>query len=175
MNKTLITTAIIAALSLLQATTVEAAGWGRRGFVRPNAAGGYSGGSGSAFRGPNGAGAAGRGFATDGQGNAVAGSGRMFRTPGGVAGRAGLTTHSADGTTTHQGAFGASGVNGSAWSQGNSSYNPQTGLNANRQTSAQATTGQSYTGNTAYSQGTGVTHSGICTNAAGQAVACPQR
>lgn len=175
MKKTLIITAISAALSLLQTVPTQAAGYRRGGFVRPNAAGGYSGGSGSAFRGPNAAGAAGRAFASDGQGNAVAGSGRMFRIPGGGAGRAGLTTRTTDGTTTHQGAFGARGVNGSIFSQGSSSYNPQTGLTANRQTTAQAYSGQSYSGSTSYSQGTGVTHSGSCTNAFGKVVACPQR
>jgi hypothetical protein len=153
--------------------TLQADGVATGRFARQNAAGGYTGGSGTAFRGPNAAGASGRRFVSDGQGNAAAASGSAVATPYGAAGRFGQTTHSADGTTSHRGAFGASGARGSLYSQGSSSFNPATGLNANRSTSAEARNSEaSYQGNTSYSQGTGVVHESTCTNASGEVVSC---
>jgi hypothetical protein len=161
------------ALGLAVSPALQADGYASGRFARQNAAGGYTGGSGTAFRGPNAAGASGRRFVSDGQGNAAAASGSGVVTPYGAAGRFGQTTHSADGTTSHRGAFGATGARGSLYSQGSSSYNPATGLNANRSTSADARNSEaSYQGNTSYSQGTGVVHESTCTNASGEVVSC---
>jgi hypothetical protein len=173
MHNRLIIGIVLGAIAFIPATALHAEGFSSGRFARPNAAGGYSGGSGSAFRGPNRASAGGRAFVSDGQGNAAASSGHIVQTQRGTAGRASATTHNADGTSTHQSAAAASGVRGNIQSQGGFSYHPDSGVNTSRATNAQAKNSQaSYSGNTTYSQGSGVDHQSTCTNAAGVVIEC---
>jgi hypothetical protein len=164
--------ALLTTLTLAQPLLAQADGFASGRFARSNAAGGVSGGSGSVMRGPAGAGYRGHAYASDGQGNAVAGSSAAVRTPYGAGFRSGMTTHTADGTTTHQSGSAGTGARGRYASSGSSSFNPATGLDASRSTTAVANNGASYSGETSYTQGTGVQHTSTCTDAYGYEVAC---
>lgn len=171
--KTILIAAGLLSAGLWVQPLAQAEGYASGRFVRENAAGGVSGGSGSAIRGPGGAGYRSRGYATDGQGNAAAGTGGAYRTPYGSGARAGVTTHSSDGTTSHESTGGASGTRGRFYSHGSSSYNPETGLDASRSTEATSKmTGSSYSGETSYTKSEGVTHSSTCYDAAGNPIDC---
>ena len=172
MKTSLLTAGLISTLVLLQPMLAQAEGYAAGRFARGNAAGGVSGGSGAVMRGPSGAGYRGHAYATDGQGNGVGGSSAAIRTPYGAAARGGVTTHSADGTTTHQSAAAGAGARGRFQSSGTSSYNPATGLAASRSTTATANSGASYSGQTSYSKGTGVSHTSTCKDPSGYEVPC---
>ena len=164
---------VAAAMILLASSAAEASGRIRGGGVAANPDGGYSGGRAVAGRGPNGgAYARGRAFQTDGEGNGKVASGGAFRGPNGAVGaRKGTTSRSTDGTVTHQGSMAASGARGSVESSGRFTKTPD-GVTQSRTTTATGANGATYQGSTSYDKTTGVTHSGSCTDAAGNTVPC---
>lgn len=117
----------------------------RRGFVGDNAAGQAVGGRAEALRGPD----------------------------GGAAGRVGGFSEGPDGSLNHESAAGLRGADGTMQRQSSfdrSGTGPATGQ---RTTTATGVDGNSYQGNTSYTQGQGISHSGTCRNAAGAVIACP--
>lgn len=175
MNMKAMSTVLVGALAaiVLAVPVAEASGRIRGGGVVANPDGGYSGGRAAAGRGANGGSyARGRAFQTDGQGNSTAASGGAFRGPNGASGaRAGTTSRSADGTVTHQSGMAASGAKGSVESSGGYTKT-QDGVTQSRTTTATGANGTTYQGSTSYDKNTGLTHSGSCTDAAGNAVPC---
>jgi hypothetical protein len=175
MNRTLalafLTFGLFAGTDAAMAERVRAAG------AKPNAAGGTTAGRAAAGSGRNGgAYARGAGVATDAQGNAVGGSAAAVQTAnGGQAARAGAFQRNADGSATRQGGFAASGQNGAAQSSGGVTRSADGTFAGARSTQAtNANTGNSYAGETTYSN-EGASHSGTCTDADGNAIDCPQR
>ena len=158
---------------LLAAPTAEASGRVRGGGVAANPEGGYSGGRAVAGHGANGASyARGRAFQTDGQGNGKVASGGAFSGPNGASGaRAGTTSRGADGTVTHQSGMAANGAKGSVESSGGYTKT-QDGVKQSRTTTATGANGTTYQGSTSYDKNTGLTHSGSCTDAAGNSAPC---
>ena len=99
-------------------------------------------------------------------------SAAAVRGPKGAhAARAGTTSHTADGTLTHQSAMAASGAKGSVTSSGNFTHTDE-GLTQTRTTTATGSGGKTYQGSTSYDKADGLTHSGSCTDAAGNSVTC---
>ena len=146
-----------------------------RGF-HGNAAGGLTHSRISGFKAPNAGSFRTRTMSTDGQGNLAAGSATAFKTPAGtVGGRGGVATRTSDGTVNHQSGMAVSGSMGSVQSQGGFSKASDGTVTGSRNTSVQAQSGASYQGQTSYSTGSGLTHTGTCTDAYGNQVACPQR
>ncbi len=146
-----------------------------RGF-HGNAAGGLTHSRASGFRAPNAGSFRTRSMSTDGQGNVAAGSISSFRTPAGtIGGRGGVTTRTSDGTVNHQSGMAVSGSMGSVQSQGDFSKASDGTVSGSRNTNAQSQSGASYQGQTSYSTGSGLTHTGTCTDANGNPVTCPQR
>lgn len=174
MNRQVIDGIIIAAVLVLGATHLYAQGMGSRKVIHANQAGGVTGSAMRGVKGPNGGAAVGgRGVATDGQGNAAGGSGQAVKGPGGAMGaRAGTWSRSADGSMQHQSGGAVSGAQGTASSSGSMSKGADGTVGGSRTTNAQANSGATYDGETTYDKDSGVTHSGTCTNAAGEVVAC---
>jgi hypothetical protein len=155
-----------------------------------------------AFRGPRGAaGLRGRRTVADRQGDAATASAGAWRgTHGGDAARVGETSRSSDGSWQHQSGFAARDAAGDSVSShgrasgdgngnGQASFARETDASGVRGSYAGSTSGasgqglthttqlvgangRSYEGETSISK-TGITHAGSCSNAAGQAVACP--
>ncbi len=156
----------------------SAGAWGRGSFhgVHGNAAGGVTATRSSGFRAPNAGGFRTRGLTTNGQGNVAAGSASAYHTPAGtVGGRASATTRTSDGTVNHQGGMAVTGSMGSVQSQGGFTKSSDGTVSGSRDTSVQSQSGAAYQGNTSYSTETGITHTGTCTDAYGNVVACPSR
>jgi len=165
-------------VALLGLASTEASADSARRFTRPNAAGGTTAGAVTRHVGPNGGATTSRRvLRTDGEGNGMATSGRAWQTPnGGTGGRAGVTTHSADGSVQHKSGFATSSAKGSVNSQGSLQRDADGNVTQNRTTNAtNATTGNSYQGSTSYDSTTGLSHSGSCFDAGGNAIACPRR
>ena len=135
---------------------------------------GRTGGAVTAVKGPEGGAAVrGRGYTTDGAGNGTAASGGAFKTASGATGaRASTTTRNADGSASHQGGFTATGAKGTVDSSGNVTKGADGSVNGSRTTTATGANGTTYNGSTTYSKDTGVQHTGTCTDAAGNTVAC---
>ncbi len=123
--------------------------------------------------GVNGSYARGRQWQADGQGNASGSSGGMVNgVNGGSASRQGSFYRNADGSAGRQGSASASGPNGgSASTSGGVTRDANGNVVGGRSTTATGQNGNSYDGSTAVSDGT-VTHTGTCTNAAGEVISC---
>lgn len=165
-------------IALLGLSSTEASADSARRFTRPNAAGGTTAGAVTRHVGPNGGATTSRRvLRTDGEGNGMATGGRAWQTPnGGTGARAGATTHSADGSVQHKSGFATSGTRGSANSQGSLQRDADGNVTQSRSTNAtNATTGNSYQGNTSYDSTNGLSHSGSCFDAGGNSIPCPSR
>jgi hypothetical protein len=176
MKKSLfISSFLLAGCLVMGQSDSHAGGFARGHSVHTNGAGGVSGKFAAGVKGPNG-GMAGhtRGFATDGQGNAVGGSAAAFKTPGGAKGfRAGMTTRSADGTVRRQSGGAVSGVNGTASSYGGFTKNADGTTSGSRSTTVQSKNSEaSYQGNTSYSSTDGLQHTSTCADAEGDLGTC---
>lgn len=144
--------------------------------VAHTADGGRIAAGGAAARGPNGAYARGHRVASDGQGN-VEGSRRAAAVGanGSTAQSQGSFYRNADGSAGRQGSTNVdTAAGGSLDSSGGFTKNADGTYSGSRQTNASGANGNSYQGSTAYSNGQ-VTHTGTCTNAAGETIACPTR
>lgn len=172
MKKIIQWTVAMAACGLL---ALDASGYIHARGARRNASGGISRASRGAFRGPNGGGGIrGRSLVTDGQGNATRRSGAAYRAPNGATAGQHATIHvSSDGTVTRQSAASASGAKGTAQTSGYFQRNPDGTASATRNTSATAANGNTYQGNTTWTKGSGVQHTGSCADASGNPIACP--
>jgi hypothetical protein len=170
------TTMMILAATMTLIATNASAERARVAGARANAQGGTT--AGSAAAGTTAAGgryARGAGVATDGAGNAVGGSGAAVQTANGsTAARGGAFQRNADGSFQRGGGFAVSGVNGTAQSQGTVSGDGQGHVVGSRSTQATSTSGATYDGQTDFDSETGVSHTGTCTDASGNAVACPK-
>lgn len=164
----------IVALCLSAAMPSAASARERERFIRPNADGGATAGRLAGGAGPNGGGfLRGRRTQGDGQGNVTSTSGGAFRGPNGASGaRAAQVTHNADGSASRQGGFAASGERGSVQSQGNVSRTADGAVSGERTTSATGANGNTYQGSTTYTKGEGVSHTGTCSDAAGNSIPC---
>lgn len=114
-----------------------------------------------------------RDWKADGQGN-VAGSssGSIAGASGGGAARQSSAYRNADGSAGRQGSASVSGPNGgSAATSGSIARSADGSVAGSRTTSATGANGNGYNGSTTVSNGN-VTHSGTCTNAAGETIAC---
>lgn len=157
-------------------TTVEAGGRFSARGTRQNSAGGITSSKTSGFKSAGGGILRGRTVATDGQGNAAAGSASTFKGPGGRAGiRASETTRTSDGNVQHSGGVAVTGSQGTLESQSGFSKSADGTVSGERNTNVNTKAGGSYQGNTTYNSQTGVTHTGTCTDASGNVVACPSR
>lgn len=116
-----------------------------------------------------------RGWQTDGQGNASAArSGSISGANGGSAGYDRSAYRNADGSAGRQGSAYANGPNGgTASTSGGFSRDADGNVTGARSTTATGANGNSYTGSTTVSDGT-LVHTLSCTNAAGDAIACPR-
>jgi hypothetical protein len=162
---------LAAALGWLPAS-VEAGAYVRARAVHADANGGASTGFVAAGRGANGAYARGRRVSSDGAGGtSVSSGGAYYGENGATARRSGETNRGSDGAVAHQGTFSASGAKGSLQSAGSSTKDAN-GVTANRTTEAVGANGNSYGGTTSYSKDSGFTHSGTCTDAAGNGISC---
>lgn len=166
-----------AAALLLSTITLDAAlADGHLRFARENRAGGVTAGKFGHHTGPNGGEIArGHGLATDGEGNAVGGSGACARGAQGEACRAGAFTRDAQGNVTRQGGAAFEGANGaSGTTEGGFTKNADGTYSGARDTELSGANG-SYSGSTTYSSENGVSHSATCMDTAGNVVACPTR
>ncbi len=157
-------TAFSALAALALASTADA-----RGSVRVRGQNGVA----SAVAGP-------KGMAGRAAGTTVAADGTVTRaSTGGFMGangskgaRASSTSVSPDGTVSRSANASTSGARGSASSQGSFTRSADGTASGSRSTSAtNAATGNSYSGTTTLSNGQ-LSHSGTCTNAAGETIAC---
>lgn len=158
------------------AGTHSALAAGARVVQHDNPAGGQTVGGSRHAAGPNGGGAAQRGFVrSDAEGNVQKGNVRMFRTPNdGQALRFGNTVRGSDGSVQHQSGVRASGDKGSLQTSGGYQRDAEGNLTQNRDTTmTNAQTGNSYQGNTQYNKDSGVTHTATCFDASGAEIACP--
>lgn len=157
-------TAFTAVAALAFASTADASG-GVRLRGQNGSAGAVAGKKGVAGR------AAGTTTAEDGTVTRASASG--FRGANGArGGRASTTSVSPDGTVTRNAGAATSGARGSASSQGNFTRSADGTASGSRSTNAtNATTGNSYSGSTTLNDGA-LSHSGTCTNAAGETIAC---
>lgn len=114
-----------------------------------------------------------RQWQADGQGNAAGSrSATVSGANGGSAARQSSAYRNADGSAGRQGSASATGANGgSASSSGSIGKSADGSVEGSRQTSASGANGNSYQGATTVSNGS-VSHTGTCTNAAGEVVAC---
>lgn len=147
-------------------------------FNRDNPAGGQTAGVNRYRSGPNGGTAAQRRIVrTDGSGNTMVNSGGAFSGPNGAKGARGSSTvYGADGSVQHRSGMAASGSRGSVQTSGGYTKSADGTIDQNRNTSmTNATTGNSYQGNTSYNSATGVSRTGTCYNAAGAEMPCPTR
>ena len=116
-----------------------------------------------------------RAWQADGQGNASASrNGRIAGVHGGSAGAERSAYRNADGSAGRQGSAYANGPNGgSASTSGGISRDADGNVTGARTTTATGANGNGYTGSTTVSDGT-LVHTRSCTNAAGEAIACPR-
>jgi hypothetical protein len=116
-----------------------------------------------------------RTWQADGQGNASAArSGSISGANGGNAGYEGSAYRNADGSAGRQGSAYANGPNGgTASTSGGISRDADGNVMGARSTTATGANGNSYNGSTTVSGGT-VSHTGTCTNASGETIACPR-
>ena len=116
-----------------------------------------------------------RGWQADGQGNASAArSGSLSSANGGNAGYDRSAYRNADGSAGRRGSAYANGPNGgTASTSGGISRDADGNVTGARSTTATGANGNSYTGSTTVSDGT-LVHTRTCTNAAGDAIACPR-
>lgn len=142
--------------------------------VHSNASGGTTAVTGAAGAGGNGgAYARGRRVTTDGAGNARVTSGTAVRTSSGAtAVRAGQTNVSSDGGVSHNSGFAASGSKGSIQSTGSAQRNADGSASGERTTNATAENGNTYSGETTWTKGEGVQHTGTCKDASGNVISC---
>jgi hypothetical protein len=124
--------------------------------------------------GVNGSYARGRQWQADGQGNA---SGSRGATVNGANGGSATSQsgfyRNADGSAGRQGSASVNGPNGgTASTSGGVTRDANGNVVGGRSTTATGQNGNSYDGSTSVSNGT-VTHTGTCTNAAGEVIACP--
>jgi len=170
MTRTLKTASTIAALGLVAATLTPITAEARsRAHVRA------PGGSATAVAGPRGVAGRAQGTRTNADGSVTHASGGAFSGANGARGyRASETTVSPDGTVSRQGRLAASGAKGSVESAGGFTRSADGSWSGDRSTQAtNAQTGNSYAGSTTIDPATGQpVHTGTCTNAAGEAIAC---
>ena len=116
-----------------------------------------------------------RTWQADGQGNATAArSGAISGANGGNAGYDRSAYRNADGSAGRQGSAYANGPNGgTASTSGGISRDADGNVTGARNTTATGANGNSYNGSTTVSGGT-VSHTGTCTNASGETIACPR-
>ena len=116
-----------------------------------------------------------RTWQADGQSNASAArSGSLSGANGGSAGYDRSAYRNADGSAGRQGSAYANGPNGgTASTRGGISRDADGNVTGERSTTATGANGNGYTGSTTVSGGT-VSHTGTCTNAGGEVVACPR-
>ena len=116
-----------------------------------------------------------RDWQADGQGNASGSrSGNMAGANGGTAGYQGNAYRNADGSAGRQGSAYVNGPHGgTASTSGGISRDADGNVSGARSTTATGANGNGYTGSTTVSGGT-VTHTGTCTNASGETIACPR-
>jgi hypothetical protein len=110
----------------------------------------------------------------DGNGHGVARRGATFTTGNGTQGAATrAVSRGEDGAIGAGGRTAVSGEHGSAQSSRRFARSADGQASAQRQTTAtNADTGVTFEGSTAYTQGSGVSRSGSCRNAAGETVTC---
>lgn len=132
-----------------------------------------SNGSATAVAGKRGVAGRAGGVTTSEDGTVTRGSVGGFAGANGSTGaRASTTSVSPDGTVSHQGAAGTSGARGSAYSEGSFTKNADGTTSGSRTSSAtNNATGNSYSGSTTVDNGQ-VSHTGTCTNASGEVIAC---
>lgn len=143
----------------------------RQGAVHVRGANGAA----TAVAGPNGVAGRARGTTTTSDGTVVHGSTAGFAGVNGSRGaRASTTSVSPDGSVTRTGQAATSGARGSASSSGSFTRAADDSLSGSRSTQAtSAATGNSYSGTTSIDPATGKpVHSGGCTDAAGNSIAC---
>lgn len=130
---------------------------------------------GAVASGPRGVMARGHTIQQNADGSVTSASGGGFVGANGARGyRGGTTTQGADGSLTRSGSAGVSGARGSAQSSGSFSRSADGTWSGSRSSSATSSaTGKSYSGSTTIDPTTGKpVHSGGCTDASGQSVAC---
>jgi hypothetical protein len=166
---------IIAGLIMAASLSTNAFAFGER-WQHKNAEGGHTAGAVHAYQGENGGEfAKGHRIKSDGQGNVTRSSGAAGSTAnGGQYKRTSQSTHSADGSATHQGSISASGSKGSVSSSGSATKNADGSVNQSRTTEiTNAQTGVTRDSSTSYTSGQGVSHTATCTDASGASVPCP--
>lgn len=164
-----IAAALVAGTAMITATIAEA----RPNRVRASGQNGVV----AAGGGANGGYVRGRGAARNAEGGVTSASGGAFATAGGARGaRASTATVNPDGSRTRRGGYGVSGARGSASGESNiavGSDGIRTGTISSTATSA--ATGNSYAGSTAINSATGKpVRTATCTDASGNAIACPR-
>lgn len=175
MNRTTLLLAALVLTGTSAATMPDASAQGRiRGHaVAHTGDGGRTAVTGAAARGDRGAYTRGRRVTSDGHGNVDGRSGAYAAgANGGTAQRQGSFYRNADGSAGRQGSASVNGPNGgSAATSGSIARDAQGNVNGSRSTSATGKNGNSYSGSTSVQNGV-VTHTGTCTNAAGETIAC---
>lgn len=175
MNKTPLLLALLTLTGALAVTIPDASAQGRvRGrAVAHTADGGRAAVTGAAARGERGAYARGRKIISDGQGNVAGRSGGYVQgADGGSAGRQGSFYRNADGSAGRQGSAFVEGPNGgSAATSGSVTRDADGSVNGSRSTTATGASGNTYNGSTTVNDGQ-ISHTGTCTNAAGETIAC---
>jgi len=175
MNRTPLLLALLALTGAVVSTTPDASAQGRvRGRAVAHAAdGGRTAVTGAAARGERGAFARGRNVHSDGQGNLDGHSGAYATgANGGTAQRQGSFYRNADGSAGRQGSASITGAyGGTATTGGSIARDAEGNANGSRSTSATGKNGNSYNGSTVVQDGV-VTHTGACTNATGEVIAC---
>lgn len=166
----------VAGASSLVSDDADAAGRVRGRAVAHTADGGRVAATGAAGANAQGAYVRGRKISSDGAGNAAGNSGAYVEgANGGQASRQGSFYRNADGSAGHQGSASSTGPNGgSASTSGSIARDADGNVNGSRSTSATSASGNSYNGSTTVSNGS-VSHTGTCTNASGETIACPTR
>jgi hypothetical protein len=159
-----------AAVAALMITSVSADARPNRGKVSgPH-------GSVTAVKGANGGSVRARGAKQNADGSVTTGRVGGFKTAGGAqGGRASTTTVNPDGSATRKSARGASGDAGSYSTSSDVTRNADGSYSGGRSTTAtNNSTGTSYEGSTQIDPATGKpVRAASCTNAAGEAIACP--
>lgn len=174
MNAKRILMAMAISAALTVAANAQAVAHG--GILRRNANGGVTRSRGTVASGANGGAIAhGHRTSTNRQGSVTTSRGTAFRGPNGAKGvRAGTTTLNRDGSSTHRSGFAASGSNGSIESTGSSQRAADGSASGQRQTDITGKNGNTYQGQTTWTKGQGVQHTGTCKDASGNTIACPK-
>lgn len=172
------TTLLLAALAMTGAAAATIPDASAQGRVRGRAVvhtadGARTAVTGAAARGERGAYVRGHRVSSDGQGSVAGRSGAYAAgANGGTAQRQGSFYRNADGSAGRQGSASIDGPNGgSATTSGSIARDTGGNVNGSRSTSATGKNGNSYSGSTSVQNGV-VTHTGTCTNAAGETIAC---